>query len=317
MSVQTLNNILSIILLNCLMSSCVCAEGAVKNVRIQEEKDRLVIRIGDVEVGHYVIQDKKTPRPYFAHVKTSSGIQVTRNHPPVQGLDRDDHPTMHPGIWMAFGDISGADFWRNKARIEHVEFSNIRSESNVAQFRETKRYVGEKGEICREVFECQFIARKDGHLILWDSTFSADNNFTFGDQEEMGLGVRVATAINELNDGQLRDSKRRVSAREIWSFSSDWCDYSGEIDDQTVGMTIFCHPENFRASWMHARNYGLLLANPFGRKAMQKGEMSSVLVKPGESLRLRYGVFIHQNAGKSAPELDHVYREYLELTRSE
>ena len=31
--------------------------------------------------------------------------------------DLDDHPTMHPGLWLAFGDINGADFWRNKGRV--------------------------------------------------------------------------------------------------------------------------------------------------------------------------------------------------------
>jgi len=26
---------------------------------------------------------------------------------------------MHPGLWLAFGDLGGADFWRNKARVKH------------------------------------------------------------------------------------------------------------------------------------------------------------------------------------------------------
>ena len=39
-------------------------------------------------------------------------MQVTRHHPPIEGQDRVDHGTFHPGIWMAFGDISGSDYWR-------------------------------------------------------------------------------------------------------------------------------------------------------------------------------------------------------------
>ena len=30
---------------------------------------------------------------------------------------------MHPGVWLAFGDVNGEDFWCNKGRIEHVAFS--------------------------------------------------------------------------------------------------------------------------------------------------------------------------------------------------
>ena len=62
-------------------------------------------------------------RPYFCNVHAPGGIQVTRNHPPVAGQDATDHDTMHPGLWLAFGDINGQDFWRNKGRIEHVRFT--------------------------------------------------------------------------------------------------------------------------------------------------------------------------------------------------
>ncbi len=42
----------------------------------------------------------------------------------AKGVDALDHDTMHPGIWLGFGfgDISGHDFWRNKAAMEHVRF---------------------------------------------------------------------------------------------------------------------------------------------------------------------------------------------------
>ena len=78
-------------------------------------------------------------------------------------------------------------------------------------------------------------------------------------------------------------------------------------------MTIFCHPENFRPSWFHARDYGLLEANPFGRQAFGKGEKSSVVVKPGEKLRLRYGVLIHSGPPDSPIDFAEAYKDYLTL----
>jgi hypothetical protein len=78
-------------------------------------------------------------------------------------------------------------------------------------------------------------------------------------------------------------------------------------------MTILCHPENFRPSWFHARDYGLLEANPFGRQSFGKGAASKVIVKPGEKLRLRYGILVHSGPQGSTPDLNQAYAEYATL----
>src|SRR5688572_9439484 len=67
-----------------------------------KEVDRLVIARGGRPLAHFVFNDQQIRRPYFAHVKTLSGVQVTRAHPPVEGADPVDHAAMHPGIWLAF-----------------------------------------------------------------------------------------------------------------------------------------------------------------------------------------------------------------------
>lgn len=71
------------------------------------------------------------------------------------------------------------------------------------------------------------------------------------------------------------------------------------------------HPENFRASRFHARDYGLLVANPFGINAFTNGEKSAVTVEPGKTLRLRFGVCVFQ--GK--PDYKVVYADYLKAAR--
>ena len=49
--------------------------------------------------------------------------------------------------------------------------------------------------VCNEIARYTFLARPAGFLLIWDSTFSSDKEFYFGDQEEMGLGFRVATPL--------------------------------------------------------------------------------------------------------------------------
>jgi hypothetical protein len=78
-------------------------------------------------------------------------------------------------------------------------------------------------------------------------------------------------------------------------------------------MTLFCHPENFRPSWFHARDYGMFEANPFGRQAFGKGEKSSVSIKPGEKMHLRYGVLLHSSPQGSQPDLAAAYADYVDV----
>jgi len=70
-------------------------------------------------------------------------------------------------------------------------------------------------------------------------------------------------------------------------------------------------PANFRPSWFHNRDYGLMVANPFGRKAMNQGELSRVQVKKGERLRLRFGVLLHSSAPEKDVDLGATYRDFV------
>src|SRR6476619_275583 len=83
---------------------------------------KVTVTINGLPVAVYCYKDEKITRPFFAHVRAPSGVQVTRHHPPIEGQDSPDHDTFHPGIWMSFGDISGSDYWRVMARVRQKEF---------------------------------------------------------------------------------------------------------------------------------------------------------------------------------------------------
>ncbi|REJ91891.1 MAG: hypothetical protein DWQ34_12755 [Planctomycetota bacterium] len=276
---------------------------------------RVAIACGDQILATYVYVDDEISRPYFCDVCTPAGVQVTRNHPPEEG-DLLDHATFHPGIWMAFGDLSGHDSWRLKAAVRHVEFVREPAAGDgVASFSVRNRYLTEDGDstICEEVCRYEIELLVDAWLLRWDSRFSSDREFVFGDQEEMGLGARLATPIaeNQAQGGLLTDAEGRTTAGEIWSRQAAWCDYSGAIEGHRVGITIIPHPENFRASWWHARNYGFFAANPFGRNAFTRKEKSRVVVAPGEEFRLRFGVVIHDGRPGAGFDADAAAGRYV------
>lgn len=283
------------------------------DVSFSQEADRLIVRMGEQPVAEYVFRDDQVLRPYFRHLRTPSGVQVTRTHPPVEGVDLDDHATMHPGLWMAFGDLGGADFWRNKGRVRHERFIEPpQAGADGGLFVVSNVYEADGKAICREDCRVKIEPVPTGYLLRWTSTFTpTDGEFAFGDQEEMGLGVRVATPLAVKNGGEMINSEGRRNEAEVWGRPADWCAYRGSVDGTQVGIVIMPHPDNFRRSWFHARDYGLLLANPFGRKAFTKGEPSRVVVEKNEPLTLRFGVFVYDAPNDKSPDLASIYRRYI------
>lgn len=282
-------------------------------VRFERAESEVRILVGNKPFARYVFRDAKILRPYFTDVHAPDGKPVTRHHPPREGVDATDHDRMHPGIWIAFGDLNGADFWRNKARVEHVGFAGpLRAAPNRNSFTVVNRYMDGDTAICAETQVVTIVAQENATFLLLESTFSAgDRSFYFGDQEEMGLGVRVATPLAVNNGGRIVNSAGRRNEAECWGKTSLWADYGGAVNGSHAGVVVMPHPGNFRPSWFHARDYGFIAANPFGRKAFTGGEESRVVVPAGESLRLAYGIYIYsQNREANDPA---AYAEYLKL----
>lgn len=263
-------------------------------VTFEQSQASLQITIDGKAFATYVWQDRTIRRPYFAHVHAPNGTEVTRNHPPVEGKDPTDHAAMHPGLWLAFGDLGGADFWRNQGAVKHVEFlEKPRSSKAGGGFAVKNLYVAGGKTVCEERCHIKIRVGPNRYLIDWTSEFSGPEEFFFGDQEEMGLGLRVATPLTVKNGGHLNNGNGPQEEKRVWGKQADWCDYSGTIDGQQVGVALMPDRRNFRRCWFHARDYGLLVANPFGRNAFTKTAKSKISVRKGQALRLRFGVLIH------------------------
>ena len=147
-------------------------------------------------------------------------------------------------------------------------------------------------------------------MLSWTATFRADQRtIVFGDQEEMGFGVRLATPLSEKSGGVITNSSGLTTANATWGQAAQWCDYSGKLENEPAGVMLLTHPENFRESWWHNRDYGILVANPFGRAAMKQGEPSNIRVERDKPLRLVFGAMIHSGS-QYDPKLE--YREFLD-----
>jgi len=263
----------------------------------EQKADRLILKQGDQPVGEFVFADKATRRPFFANLRAPGGIPVTRAWPSVEGVDATDHADMHPGVWLGFGSISGQDFWRNRATMKHEAFTAPPVwKKDRLEFATRSSLLASDGKPMATM-QCDFtLSPKGSELHLtWAAAITPEmDGFYFGDQEEMGFGVRMATPLIEKNSGVITSSAGLKTAKNTWGQPAEWCDNSGTVNGIRVGAKIIPDPANFRPSWWHNRDYGLIVANPFGRAAMKQGAASRVEVKKGETFRMKFTVIFHQ-----------------------
>lgn len=273
-------------------------------------------------VGTYVYKDPLITRPHFRNLHAPGGALVTRAHPPVEGRDAIDHADMHPGAWLAFGDIGGADTWRNKARVTHVKFvEEPAGGPGRGTFTVLNEYGdGRGGVVCDEVCRFTVLVRPAGYLLISDSIFRARaGQLAFGDQEEMGFGVRVATGITVQSGGRIIDNEGRENEAGVWGKKAAWVDYSGPVgdeaaaagDERRAGCMLIPDPANPHASRFHVRDYGLMVANPFGRAAFGEKDHGPVVVPAGAEYRLRFGLLLHASPAGAKPELAELYEDCL------
>jgi hypothetical protein len=267
----------------------------------------------------YVYRDPVVRRPFFANLRTRNGTPVTRPHPPGAG-DPADHATMHPGLWLAFGDLDGSDFWRNKGSVEHVGFVEPpQGGAGQGHFAVSMRYRAADGStvVARETARAQVHVDKDRVILMYQSVLTpgGPGPLTFGDQEEMGLGLRLATplTVKMATSAKLIDAEGRVGEPGIRGKQASWCTSQGEIEGQRVLVTVMTAPSNVRPCWWHVRDYGLIVANPFGRAALTGGPPSRVTVAAGQSMKLEFGVAIETNEAGGTPSPSSAYRAYLDL----
>lgn len=295
-----------------------------------DQRNQLEINFGKQRIGTYLKKSRKLTRRALVNVKTHSGIQVTRNFPPRRPDDIDPgysgeqgivHPIMHPGIWIGFGDVNGNDYWRLKADVVFDGFIKTPTGTkNTGNFTVRNLYKSEdKSElVCREITDYTFYRVPAGMLLRIDATFQSDKrDFYFGDQEESGLAVRVASPLRvQGGNGSILNDQGKKNAAAIWGKEAKWFDYSGTIEGRQVGLMVVSNPKNSRPSWLHARDYGIVVTNPFPKQPRERKEpYIKTWVKKGEPFHLSYAILIHDLPADKPLDHAEAYREILEYMK--
>jgi hypothetical protein len=106
----------------------------------------------------------------------------------------------------------------------------------------------------------------------------------------------VATPLDVPNGGTITNAYGGTNEPETWGYAAHWCDYSGTVSGQRVGIAVMDHPTSFRyPTYWHVRDYGLMGANPFALSEYTRGaKEGSYVLQPGATMSFRYRVVVHR-----------------------
>ena len=207
---------------------------------------------------------------------------------------------MHPGLWMSFGWIDGNDYWRLASKVKFEQFlDEPKGGKGEASFSTRDRYLDGAGKktVCLQDTHYRFSKVKQGILLDWDSQFYNDEkDFVFGDQEESGLALRIASPFRvKGGNGSIVNDRGEMNGAGTWGKPFNWISYSGRLHGKQIGLLVAPHPQNPRSSWSHSRDYGVLVTNPFPKQPRERREpYVRTTVQKGDRYRLRYKVLIHE-----------------------
>jgi hypothetical protein len=306
-------------------------------ITISSNQTGATVTVGGKTVTSLVTKKDKLAKPYLYPILAPSGEAVTRDWPLKDGSANETKDHVHQkSAWFCHGDVipdgvtlkvrssdkrvEGVDFWAESPNHGVIQLrGDLLISDNQATF--TAVWNAPEGlTVLMEKRTYQFDTVAGGHLISMTSVLAAPNEFgvTFGDTKEGAFGIRVSDSLRETlkgGDGLLSNADGKAKMKECWGYPSDWCDYSGTINGKKVGVAVFDHPKNAQRSYWHARDYGLMAANPFGRKVSgfpaAKDKTELVKLKARETMTFRYAIFAHDGDAKTG-KVAEAFKSYSE-----
>ncbi|MSU48669.1 MAG: hypothetical protein EXS37_06165 [Opitutus sp.] len=301
--------------------------AAADQVTFTRQDDRVRIEIGGKHFSDYI--HRGWPKPSLYPILDADGTSYTRDFPfkknPAEVPDHD----WHRGVWFAHGAVNGHDLWREipEKKTGRIVLDAILESRDGATgvLRVRQRWENSDGEVLLTDETTLRIARTSAGTVLdYEVKLLATHGaVTLGDTEEGTMAVRVNEAIR-VSHGKNKDARagtghlvnsEGVREKPVWGKRAAWCDAHGPLPDgRVIGIALFDHPQNAsHPTWWHARDYGLLSANPFGRHDFEKlkdqPDAGARVIPAGGELVLRYRLVFHRGDEKAA-RIAELFRDY-------
>ena len=263
----------------------------------KEGKQQQVLIDGKLFVGY---NTKDAAKPFLYPIIGPTGANMTRHYPMKKGVagESDDHPH-HTSFWFTHGGVNGVDLWHGKGKaVENVTSIIGQRSPHRAAISAKDRWLKKDQAAIAEVDTLYVftVLEDDSRVIDYQTNIEPAKGIEqllFADTKEGTMAIRLAPQLRlkgKVATGKAINSEG-VTGKDVWGKRAKWVAYWGEIDGETCGVAIFDHPTNLRhPTWWHARDYGLVAANPFGISDFEKKPKGTgdYTLKQGEELKFQY-----------------------------
>jgi hypothetical protein len=302
-----------------LVSALLLAWPGAAQVKITPGSEKISVEINGKASTDFYIAGPQVSKPYLWPLRSATGTYVTRMWPMEKveeeaSITRPDHPHQR-GLWFAHAKVNDLDFWNiapldqrpynqpDRGKIVLAKVGEVKSGKDSGSIAATFNWQDHAGKtLLTESRVMTFYDDPTFRTIDFDITLTAVQKVVFGDEKDGMFGIRLRPVLQEdKGSGHISNAEGAAGEKAVWGKPSNWCDYSGDIHGEKVGVAILDHPGNPRPVRWHVRAYGLFAANPFGQEVFDKslGD-GSVTLEPGKALRYRYRVIIHPGDSKAA-----------------
>jgi len=228
-----------------------------------------------------------------------------------------DHPH-HKGIWFAVDEINGIKFWMEESLVVTRSVEIVKNDADSASFSYVCEWLDKENQPVLE--QKTLVTISNDRLISFDATLiAAADKVHIGDTKEGMFAIRFANSMPEkLAGGPVTTSEGITGANSAWGKTARWINYVGPVQGQKYAVTIMDSTDNPWASRYHVRDYGLFSVNPFGaasytEKTADAQPAHAKDLKKGDSLRFRYGLWVH-DAADNAQQIQDAYTLFVKTS---
>lgn len=289
-------------------------------ISAKREGKQVVIRSGDAVILRYQAEPGPLPRPeiprkftrggYIQAIFTPSGRLVTNDFPA-------DH-LHHHGVWSPWTktEFEGRhpDFWNmgdETGKVEFVALDEVWEKDGKAGFSARHKFVDlgvqPPKNVLLETWQVAATRTDAGFTIDFTITqrCASASKLTLPTYHYGGFGFRGNAAWNRPANCRFLSNNGITDRRKLNTQRVRWCWMGGEVDGKTCGVTLLCHPANFRFPQP-------VRANPdqpfFCFAPQQLGEMQ---IQPGEDYQSRYRLLVSDGE----PDAERAAKQWQEYTR--
>ncbi len=285
----------------CVLPALPLAAPAAETLAAAREGKQMVVRAGERVVLRYQAEPGDFPWKgikkifrrggYIQSLFTPSGKLVTDDFPP--------NHIHHHGVWSPWTktEFEGRqpDFWnmgQGKGRVDFVSLDGSRAKDGKVGFSATHRFVDmtakpEKAAL-NETWDVTVAAEEKRNVIdiAITQTCATDAPLKLPEYHYGGFGFRGNRAWDGAGNCRFLAASGETDRNKLNTRKEPWCWIGGKVDGETCGVTILCHPSNFRAP----QPVRVHPAEPFFCYAPQQG--GDMEIVPGTPYRARYRIIV-------------------------